>query len=410
MTVLPGPAASSTAAHAVIVGGGVMGSATAWFLAHEHGWRVTVLERDASYARASSALSVCSIRQQFSTPINVQLSQQSLFFYRELEQQLGLGDETPSLGLVEPGYLYLTATDEGVQRLRRQQQMQQALGVHTAHLTGFELHARFPWLHTSDLRAGSLGLSSATSGEGWFDGYAALQAFRSAARRIGVLYCECDATDFVVDRAAGESVVTAVRTASGDVIRADALVVAAGAWSAVLGERLGVSLPVRARKRDVFAFEASAEAAAAPLVIDPSGVWFRPEVQAGRYLCGAPPRDADPDDVPLDRVDHGLFDDVIWPALAARVPVFDALRVTSRWAGYYEMNVFDQNGLVGPLPGYRNAFAACGFSGHGLQQAPAVGRGVAERIALGAYRTLDLSPLGVERVHAGDALREWNVI
>jgi glycine/D-amino acid oxidase-like deaminating enzyme len=142
-------------------------------------------------------------------------------------------------------------------------------------------------------------------------------------------------------------------------------VIAAGAWSARVADQLGVALPVHARKRDVFAFEADvalrdANGGLAPLVIDPSGVWFRPELQAGRFLCGAPPRDGDPDDVPLDQVDRGLFDEVIWPVLATRVPAFDALRVTSSWAGYYEMNSFDHNGLVGELAPYRNAYTACG--------------------------------------------------
>jgi FAD-dependent oxidoreductase domain-containing protein 1 len=392
--------------HVVIVGGGVMGAATAWWLAAHHGVRVTVLERDASYARASSALSVCAIRQQFSTAINVQLSQRSLAFYRDIAQQLAVGDDRPSIGLVEPGYLYLAATSTGAEVLRAQQRLQRAYAVHTAHLEPEALRTRFPWLHTDDLVLGSLGVSTATSGEGWFDGYAALQAFRQAAVAAGVAFREVDAVGF----ARTEARVTAVQLATGAVVPCDAVVVAAGAWSAGVAEWLDVSLPVRARKRDVFAFEAEADLRDAPLVIDPSGVWFRPEVQTGRFLCGAPPRGEDADDVPLEQVDHGLFDEVIWPMLAARVPAFDALRVTASWAGYYEMNTFDHNGLVGPLPGVANAYTACGFSGHGLQQAPAVGEALAERIATGAYRTLDLTPLRVERVAEGMPVHEANVI
>jgi len=408
MSTAPVPTAPSFVApqHVVIVGGGVMGAATAWWLAAHHGVRVTVLERDASYARASSALSVCAIRQQFSTAINVQLSQRSLAFYRDIAQQLAVGNEHPSIGLVEPGYLYLAATSTGAEVLRAQQQLQRAYAVHTAHLEPEALHTRFPWLHTDDLVLGSLGVSTATSGEGWFDGYAALQAFRHAAVAAGVEFREEDAVGF----ARTEARVTAVQLATGAVVPCDAVVVAAGAWSAGVAEWLDVSLPVRARKRDVFAFEAEADLRDAPLVIDPSGVWFRPEVQAGRFLCGAPPRGEDADDVPLEQVDHGLFDEVIWPVLAARVPAFDALRVTASWAGYYEMNTLDHNGLVGALPGVSNAYTACGFSGHGLQQAPAVGQALAERIATGAYHTLDLAPLRVERVADNLPVHEANVI
>lgn len=408
MSTAPAPSAPSFVVpqHVVIVGGGVMGAATAWWLAARHGIRVTVVERDASYARASSALSVCAIRQQFSTAINVQLSQRSLVFYRDIAQQLAIGDNRPSIGLVEPGYLYLAATSTGAEVLRVQQRLQRAYAVHTAHLEPAALRTRFPWLHTDDLVLGSLGVSTATSGEGWFDGYAALQAFRQAAIAAGVVFREDEAVGF----SRREASVTAVHHASGETLACDAVVVAAGAWSARIAEWLDVSLPVRARKRDVFAFEADADLRDAPLVIDPSGVWFRPEVQRGRFLCGAPPRGADIDDLPLDQVDHGLFDEVIWPVLAARVPAFDALRVTASWAGYYEMNTFDHNGLVGPLPGVSNAYTACGFSGHGLQQAPAVGEALAERIATGAYGTLDLAPLRVERVAENKPVHEANVI
>jgi len=399
----------------VIVGGGVMGAATAWFLARQHGIRALVLERDLGYAKASSALSVCAIRQQFSTAINIRISQDSLAFYRAIGSELAIGDERPDIGLIEPGYLYLAATEGGAGVLREQHALQKQHAVQTALLEPSALVQQYPWINADDLVLGSLGLSTATSGEGWFDGYAALQAFRRGAAAAGVTFVEDEAIDFVVDDHGGPARVRAVHTAAGRAIEGDAVVIAAGAWSARVGDKLGVSLPVHARKRDVFAFEAdvdlrSREGQLAPLVIDPSGVWFRPEVQAGRFLCGSPPRDGDPDDVPLERVDHGLFEEFIWPVLAARVPAFDALRVTSSWAGYYEMNSFDHNGLVGELEPYANAYTACGFSGHGLQQAPAVGRGLAELIATGQYLTLDLSPLRVSRVAEGRPLLEKNVI
>lgn len=140
--------------HVVIVGGGVMGAATAWFLAREHGVRVTVIERDASYAQASSALSVCAIRQQFSTAINIRISQDSLAFYRSISTVLAVGDESPHIGLVEPGYLYLAATDGGATVLREQHALQKQHAVHTALLSPTGLAERYPWLTTSDLVLG----------------------------------------------------------------------------------------------------------------------------------------------------------------------------------------------------------------------------------------------------------------
>lgn len=390
----------------VIVGGGVMGAATAWFLAKVHGIRAIVLERDLGYRLASSARSVCAIRQQFSTAINIQVSQASLLFYRDFAAQLELGDDAPALGLTEPGYLYLSATEVGAERLRANQQLQQAHDVPTQLLTPSAIAVRYPWMQVGDLTLGSLGVSTPTSGEGWFDGYAALQGFRQAAVRAGVEFREVDVRDFLRrgDR------VTGVRTRDGGQVDADLVVLTAGAWSGAIARRLDVDLPVRGRKRDVFAVESALRIEDGPLVIDPSGVWFRPEREPGVFFCGAPPRGEDADDLPLDTVDHGLFDEVIWPVLAARVPAFDTLRVRTSWAGYYEMNTVDHNGLVGAVAPYTNLYTACGFSGHGLQQAPAVGRGLAELIATGQYTSLDLAPFRVSRLAEGAPLLEQNVI
>lgn len=390
----------------VIIGGGVMGAATASFLARRHAIAPLVLERDASYARASSALSACAIRQQFSTAINIRLSQESLYFLRRVGEELAVGDERPGIALEEPGYLYL-ATEAGAPVLRANRAVQDACGARVALLDPAQLAHRFPWLSTDGVALGALGERSATSGEGWFDGYRLLRAFRDHAQAHGARFREAEATGLVRE---GRRV-TGVRTADGAVHPADAVVLAAGAWSARVAALAGFDLPVRARKRDVFVVQTQALLPHCPLVIDPSGFWFRPEGAAGRFLCGAPPAPGeDHDDAPLEQVDHARFTDWIWPRMAARVPAFDALRVTGAWAGYYEYNTVDQNGLVGWLPGTDNLVVATGFSGHGLQQAPAVGRGVAELLATGAYQSLDLSPLGVERLVEGRPLRERNII
>ncbi len=391
--------------HVVIIGGGVMGAATASFLGARYGLRATVLERDASYAKASSALSVCAIRQQFSTEINIRISQQSLAFYRDIGQQLAVGPDRPSIGLVEPGYLYL-ATEAGAHVLEENQALQARCGAAVALLSPSDLAQRFPWLSLEQIALGSLGLSTATSGEGWFDGYSALQAFRQHAIAQSARFVEAEAVDFDVRDGAVQSVITS----AGDRIAADAVLIAAGAWSSPIAAMLGFDLPVRARKRDVFSLQASGPLPGCPLVIDPSGFWFRSDGDTGQFLCGSPPRGADLDNVPLDQVDRGLFDEWLWPRLAERVPQFDELRVTGSWAGYYEYNTFDQNGLVGRLPGTDNVFVAAGFSGHGLQQAPAVGLGMAEVIATGGYQSLDLSPLHVERLLNNAPLLERNII
>lgn len=390
----------------VIVGGGVMGAATACFLARDHGLCVRVLERDPSFARASSALSASSIRQQFSQGVNSALSRWSLEFLRRVEAELGVnGEAPPALGLVEPGYLYLADAEAGASTLRRLHPVQAAHGARVALLDPAALGGRFGWMNTADLHLGALGLE----GEGWFDGPALHQAFRRKARALGVRF---DTAAVLGWDTVGPRVLAALAS-DGRRFTGGSFAVTAGAWSAPLVAGLGLALPVTPKKRDVFVFDAPAALPGCPLVIDPSGLWFRPEGRG--FLCGGPPRsvhgaEADPDEPPLHAVDHGLFEDVLWPALAHRVPAFEALRLRSAWAGYYEMNAFDHNGLAGALPGWDNAFTACGFSGHGMQQGPAVGAALAAQIAGGHSTAPSLAPLSPQRLLDGRPLVEDNVI
>ncbi|MEI8265341.1 MAG: FAD-binding oxidoreductase [Betaproteobacteria bacterium] len=408
------PGAPTEASDVVIVGGGVMGAATACFLARDHGLRVAVLERDPLYRRASSALSASSIRQQFSTPINIALSAWSVDFLRRLEDELSVpGQAPPAIGLVEPGYLYL-ATEAGAQTLADNHTLQRQAGAEVALLSAAQLQQRFAWLNVEGVVTGSLGLR----GEGWFDGPALHQAFRRKAVACGVRFVAAEAVGFETasgHRSTDHATVQTVVGRDGRRFAAGAVVLTAGAWSGPLAARLGVSLPVSARKRDVFVLDSpAAPLAGCPLVIDPSGVWFRPEGRG--FIAGAPPRPlgaggpGDPDEPPLEAIDHALFDEVIWPALAHRVPAFEALRVRSAWAGYYEMNTFDHNGLAGPLPGWANAYTACGFSGHGMQQAPAVGSALAALIAGGTSTAPSLDELHPRRVSEGRRIVERNII
>ena len=388
--------------HIVIVGGGVIGSAIASFTLADPAFRgaVTVVERDPTYARASSALSASSIRQQFSTAINIEIGRYGIEFMRGIGDTLAVGGERPDIGLVEPGYLFL-ASSSGAGILERNHALQRAHGVDVALLDPDALRARFPWISTEGVVAASLGLS----GEGWFDGWSLLQAFRRHARALGARYVTAEAVGF---ETAGHRI-AALTLADGARIEGDTFVDAAGPWAACVARWAGIDLPVRARRRCVFVFSCATPIAHCPLVVDTSGLWFRPE-GSGQFICGISPDEAnDPDDLPLD-VDHALFDDVLWPALAARVPAFEAIRQTRSWAGYYEVNTVDRNGIVGAHPEWTNLVFANGFSGHGIQQSPAVGRGVAELLVHGGYRTLDLSPLAFDRFARNAPVVELNVV
>jgi glycine/D-amino acid oxidase-like deaminating enzyme len=389
----------------VIVGAGVMGAATACFLARDHGTPVTLVERDPSFARASSSLSASSIRQQFSTAVNIELSRWSLAFLRRVGEELAVGGDPPAIGLVEPGYLYLARADTQAQ-MRAAHALQRAAGADVRLLEPEALRARFPWLATEDLALGSWG----ASGEGWFDGPALHRAFLRKARAHGARIVQGEVA--ALETSGGR--VRGARLSDGSLLPADATVLCAGGWSAALAATLGLAWPVRPRKRDVFVLDSPAELPGCPLIIDPSGVWCRPEGRG--FLAGAPPRPVDaggpgdPDEPDLQAIDHTLFDDVIWPVLATRVPAFEALRVRSAWAGYYEMNDFDHNGIAGAVPGWPGLWTACGFSGHGMQQAPAVGAALAAAVAGAANPGPSIEPLSPLRLLRGEPLVELNVI
>jgi glycine/D-amino acid oxidase-like deaminating enzyme len=399
---------SDASSDVVVVGGGIVGAATAYFLARDAGCgrRIIVLEQDTTYARAATALSASSIRQQFSSAVNVRCSQFGIEFLRGAADTLAVGTAAPNesahvdIGLVERTYLYL-ATDAGRDALAEYVARQRALGVAVALDARDALQRRYPWLDVAGLAAGAW----THSGEGWFDAYALLQALRRKGRALGVEYRSGRVT--ALERGAGASI-DRVLLEDGSNLSARWFVCTAGTRSPLLLEPLGLELPVGARKRTVYVFDSPARIENMPLLVDPSGLWCRPE--GASYLCGMPPEpdpDVDPDDFAADGTS---FEQDLWPLLAARIPGFEAARCARSWVGHYDYNAFDQNAFVGAVPVADNLLIACGFSGHGLQQAPAVGRGLAELIVHGAYRSLDLSPLGYQRYTARRPLLEANVI
>lgn len=384
-----------------IAGGGVVGSATAYFLAADPDFdgSIAVLEPDRDYAGGATARSVGSLRQQFSTPVNIAMSQFAVRFLAHIGEYLAVDGDTPDIGFHAGGYLFL-ATDAMRDSRRLEYATAVAHGADVAWLSPAELAATFPWLNTLDLAGGTLG----RSGEGWLDPWALLQAFRRKARALGVEYRPVAAESLVT---AGDRV-TAVDTSAGDRIDCGWLVNAAGVRAAALARSAGIELPVHPRKRCVFCFDCRDPVPGLPLTVMPEGVYVRPEGE--HFITGySPPAEHDPDSDDFD-IDWHWFDDVIWPTLAARIPPFEAIKPLNAWAGHYDVNTFDYNALLGPHPDCPNLLVATGFSGHGLQQAPAVGRGLAEQVVHGDWCSLDLSPLAVARYVEDRPLAEGKVV
>jgi len=388
-------------ADVVIVGGGAVGSAAAYFLGATAGFggRVVVVERDPTYARASTPLSVGGVRQQFSIRENVEIGLFARDFIGRAPELLAVDGDAPDLGFVEGGYLFL-ASPEGRAVLAENHAAQTAAGAAIAWLEPDALATRFPWLNTDGLAAGALG----ERGEGWIDPNTLLQALKRKARAQGAEYRHDEIT--TIER--GPAGVQAVRLASGDRIECGTIVIAAGANSGAVARLAGVELPVGPRIRTVYQIACREPLPRLPLTIEPNGVYVRPE--GAGYLCGvSPPEDEDPESWAIE-VDWRWFEAIVWPTLAHRIPAFEAIKLTGAWAGPYDYNALDQNAVIGRHPEIGGLLFATGFSGHGLQQSPAAGRAVAELIVQGGFRTIDLARFGIERIIEGRPLKERNVV
>ncbi len=361
--------------------------------------RVLVIEKDPTYSKSSTCLSVGGIRQQFSTTENIEISKYSASFLKSIHENLSVGDRIPEIYFKEAGYLFLVS-DKGVDTLKRNYALHKTHDVDVLFLSPDELKRRFEWLNVSDLGAGTLGVKN----EGWIDPYSLLMAFKKKAQALGVTYIKDEAVGI---KRRGHTVERIVLKEGGE-MKCGLVVNAAGSGAAAIAAMAGIDLPVHSRKRIVYTFECRDQIHDCPLVVDPGGVYFRPE--GSKFLCGvSPPEDQDPDCVDF-KVDYQVFEEVIWPTLAHRVPAFEAIERGFSWAGHYAYNVHDQNAIIGTHPQIKNFYIANGFSGHGLQQSPAVGRAISELIAFGSYQTLDLNKFAYERFDSGMLIKELNVV
>ncbi len=390
----------------VIVGGAIMGSSTAWFLTDNPDFNgsILVVERDPSYEKCSTTHTNSCMRQQFSTELNVRISQFAADFVRNLRRYMGGDERVPELSIRSFGYMYLADTEAAADVLRANLRVQRAAGAETELLTPAEIAERYPFYNLDGIVLGSINLRD----EGYWDGATVFDWWRRQARERGVEFVADEVVAMTRNAAHGR--VESVTLASGEVIGCGHVVNATGPRAARTAAMAGIELPVEPRKRYSWIFKAQRPLdRELPLTIDPSGVHVR-ENGGGTYLCGARPEPdpaVDHDDFAMD---HSLWESRVWPTLARRIPQFEAIRVQSEWAGHYAMNPLDRNAIVGPHPEVENFLFLNGFSGHGLQQSPAMGRGTAEWLTYGEYRSLDLTPFHYDRIPAGRRLVEGAVI
>jgi len=381
-----------------IIGGGIMGCSVAYFLKTlGPALAVCVIEPDPTYEFCSTLRASGGARRLFSCAENIAMSNYSIAFIKEFPRAMAVGEREAPVDWVEGGYLFIVPP-EGMAMLEASWEAQRAQGCAVDLLTPAQLKDRFPSMYVDDLAGGVH-----SPRDGWCDPNGLLQGFRRKAVSLGV--------EFIADRVTALSLrgvaVSAATLAGGALLRADAFVNAAGAWSAGIAQMAGMDLPVSPLRRFEHYFTAGNPIERLPYVKDTARLAFRSEGAgfSGGLVDGGEPRGFN------FEVDHGYFERVVWPALAHRFPPFEAARCHRTWSGLYEQCELDGNPIIGNWAGHLdNFYVIAGFSGHGMMHAPAAGRGLAELMVYGEYRSIDLTRLGYQRVEAGEPYREAGIL
>jgi glycine/D-amino acid oxidase-like deaminating enzyme len=390
----------------VIIGGAIMGASTAWFLSNNKDFRgsVLVVERDPSYENSSTMHTNSCMRQQFSAELNVRISQFAAEFVKNIRDYMEGDDLVPDLSIQNFGYMYFADNEEFADVLRESQKVQLSAGAATQLLSSDQIKQKYPFYNVDDIVLGSINLID----EGYWDGTAVFDAWRRQSRKAGVEYIANEVV--AMTKNANGTKVESVTLKSGEIIACGQVLNTSGPRASRTAQMAGIDVPVEPRKRYSWIFAAEQPLGQdLPLTIDPSGVHVR-ENGGGTYQCGAH-SDIDPavdyDDFVMD---FDIWESHVWPILATRISQFEAIKVQSEWAGHYAYNTFDQNAVMGPHDEVENFYFLNGFSGHGLQQSPAMGRGTAEMLIYGEYKTLDLSPFNYSRITNNTPIIEKAVI
>jgi len=390
----------------VIVGGAIMGSSTAWFLTENEDFNgsVLVVEREPSYENCSTAHTNSCMRQQYSTELNVRISQFAAEFVKNIRERMGNDERVPELSIQSFGYMYLADNEPFANVLRENQKIQLKAGAATRLMTPDEIKTHYPFYNVDDIVLGSIN----TVDEGYWDGATVFEWWRRQARERGVEYIENEVVSMTKN--ASGTKVESVTLKSGEIVSCGTVVNASGPRASRTSEMAGINLPVEPRKRYSWIFKAEQPLDRdLPLTIDPSGVHVR-ENGSGTYQCGGHSEIDPAVDYDDFAVDQSMWENHVWPILATRIPQFESIKLTNEWGGHYSMNTFDHNAIMGPHNVVENFVFLNGFSGHGLQQSPAMGRGTAEYLTYGEYRTLDMTPFSYERIVNNQPIIETAII
>jgi len=389
----------------IIIGGAIYGSAIAWFLSNDSNFdgKILVIEKDPSYEFSSTARTNSCIRQQFSTKINIQISQFGADYINNFRTHMNGDPDIPILSIQNFGYMYLANTKEFAKILWENQKIQASENAGTKYMSAKEISYDYPFYNVEDIVAGNHNLKN----EGYFDGNTIFNWWKKSAKKNKVEYIKNEVCSMNLNES--KTNVNSIVLKSGEVIVCDKVINSAGPYASKVSLMAGIEIPVEPRKRYSFVFKAEKPLDRdLPLTVDPSGVTMRSDGQY--YLAGCPP-DYDPAvDYQDFTIDCSIWENKVWPKVAHRIPQFESIRLINSWVGHYAYNVLDQNAIVGYHSNVRNFIFANGFSGHGFQQSPAIGRGIAELITYNEFRSLDLAPFRFSRIEANEPFIETAII
>ncbi len=371
----------------IIVGGGLMGSTTAYNLMKaDDTLKVLVVEKDPTYEKSSTTLSMANIRVQFSFQENIAISQYAIDMFNRFGEDMAVDDNVPNILFHQEGNLFVVS-EAGEAGAKHALELQKSMGCNVYWLSPDEIKKRYPLFNTEDCAGATFGAK-----DGHFDAYALLMGYKAKARSLGAEFIKGEVVEICNEN--GQA--TGVKLDSGEMPKSAVIINCAGAWASQVSETVGIKLPVVPTKRQVFAVDPAVKPNETfpSLTVIPCGLYFRLE-PGGIVLVG---KSNDDDPVGFNfNTDDNLFRNVYWPELAEFVPAFEELKLVRGWAGLYAVNTLDEQAIVGQWPELKGFYLCNGFSGHGLQQAPAVSRYLTELI-LGKEVSMDLSIFAPERI------------
>lgn len=364
-------------AEVAIIGGGIMGVATAFYLAERGIKDVVLLEKDL-VSQGSTGLSVGGIRQQFSHPANIRLSRQSVRVFGRFREEFGI-----DIGYHKAGYLFLAGKEETWRDFLASVETQRRLGVPVEILDQAEILSRWPYLNVSDVRGGTF-----CAEDGYADPYLVAMGFARSARSLGVRIEEL--TRVTAIRLKGDRI-AGVATTRG-AVQAPVVVNAAGPWAAEIGRMVAVELPVLPYRRQAFMTQPfDVFPKPVPMIIDQDATFYFRGADPGLIMGMSDPDEPSSFHLQTDRE----FMERVVEAAVHRAPQIESARILRGWAGLYEVTP-DDNPIIGPIPTRPGFFCAVGFSGHGFQHGPAVGQ-IMSRLIAGERGDFDLEPFSYER-------------